>query len=100
MGFELARTASRVALTFFPILLFKNIKSRKMIKYAAIHGIPTSDEHREKQMNKIKKRTRLLQVLLLVPFLLFWSTIVASLERTPLTGRSVNSMFQKWVPHF
>lgn len=29
----------------------------------------------------------MLQVLLSIPFLLFWSTIVASLEKTPLTGR-------------
>lgn len=100
MGFELARTASRIALTFFPLLFFKNIRSRRMIKYAAIHGIPTSEEHKEKLLNKIKKRTKVLHLLLLVPVLLFWSTIVASLEKTPLTGRSVNSMFRKWVPHF
>lgn len=97
MGFELARTASRVALTFFPLLLFKNIRSRKMIKFAAIHGIPTSDELREKHMNKIKIRTKILHALLLVPFLLFWSTIVASLERTPLTGRSVNETLWRWL---
>jgi hypothetical protein len=93
MGFELVRTASRVVLTFFPLLVFKNMRSRKWIKYAAIHGIPTSEENKEKHINGIKRRTRALQILLSIPFLLFWSTIVASLEKTPLTGRSVNQKF-------
>ncbi|KDR76253.1 hypothetical protein GALMADRAFT_247551 [Galerina marginata CBS 339.88] len=86
-GFELARTASRIALTFIPLLWFKNKRSEKMIKYAALHGFPTSEEHKEKQMSKIRRRTRALQVLLFIPFFIFWATIVASLEQTPLTGR-------------
>lgn len=38
-------------------------------------------------MKKLKHSTRVLQVLAFIPFALFWATIIASLERTPLTGR-------------
>ncbi|KAF8968155.1 hypothetical protein BDZ97DRAFT_1655502 [Flammula alnicola] len=86
-GFELARTASRIALTFFPLLWFKNMKSHRIIKYAAIHGLPASEEHKQKHLKRIRRRTRMLQILLFIPFTLFWATIIASLERTPLTGR-------------
>ncbi|KAF9476709.1 hypothetical protein BDN70DRAFT_862910 [Pholiota conissans] len=87
-GFELARMASRIVLTFFPILLWKNMKSRKIIKYAAIHGIPAMEEHKIKHMNRIRSRTRILTLMMLVPVVLFWATIIASLENTPLTGRT------------
>lgn len=38
-------------------------------------------------------RTILFHVLILTPILLFWATIIASLERTPLTGRYVPILF-------
>lgn len=78
--------ASRVVLTFFPILLWKNMKSHRIIKYAAIHGVPAMEEQK-KHMDRIRSRTRLLQIILAIPVILFWATIVASLECTPLTGR-------------
>ncbi|EAU85481.2 hypothetical protein CC1G_06382 [Coprinopsis cinerea okayama7 len=58
-----------------------------MMKHAHIHGIQISEEKREKYMKRLKLSTRLLQAMLLFPFLVFWATIVASLEQTPLTGR-------------
>ena len=79
--------ASRVVLTFFPILLWKNMKSHRIIKYAAIHGVPAMEEHKKMHMDRIRSRTRLLQIILAIPVMLFWATIVASLECTPLTGR-------------
>uniref|UniRef100_A0A8H7Y290 Peptidase M48 domain-containing protein n=1 Tax=Psilocybe cubensis TaxID=181762 RepID=A0A8H7Y290_PSICU len=85
--FELARVASRIALTFIPFLWFNNVRSHKMIKYAALHGFPLSEEKQMKHMKKIRRRTMMLQFLLFVPFVLFWATITASLEKTPLTGR-------------
>lgn len=84
--------ASRVVLTFFPILLWKNMKSAKIIKYAAIHGIPALEEHKQLHMSRIRSRTRLLQIILAIPVILFWATIVASLECTPLTGRCVHAL--------
>ncbi|KAJ3512667.1 hypothetical protein NLJ89_g3389 [Agrocybe chaxingu] len=67
--------------------MFKKHKSKRVIKYAAIHGVPASEETKQKHLKKIRVSTKLLQLLLAVPFLLFWSTVIASLERTPLTGR-------------
>ncbi|KAF8071898.1 hypothetical protein FPV67DRAFT_904367 [Lyophyllum atratum] len=84
---ELARTAARIVLTFMPIILISNAKSKKHIKYAALHGIPKSEESKERVLKQIRNRKFLLYGLLLVPMTLFWATIVASLEKTPLTGR-------------
>lgn len=92
-GLELARTAGRITLTFIPILLLGKRKERKEIQFAAVHGIPVSDEQKEAHVRNLRRKTHLLRVLLLVPFSLFWSTIIGSLERTPLTGRSAIFLF-------
>ncbi|KAF8656244.1 hypothetical protein AX16_002680 [Volvariella volvacea WC 439] len=84
---ELARTAARITLTFFPFLLLLKRKARRHIKLAELLGNPPSPEKRSKIMRKLKINNFLLQLLLFVPFTLFWATIIASLERTPLTGR-------------
>ena len=47
------------------------------------------EEKRPVILQKIRTRTILFHLMLLTPVLLFWATIVASLERTPLTGRCV-----------
>ena len=47
------------------------------------------EEKRPEILQKIRTRTILFHMMLLTPVLLFWATIVASLERTPLTGRCV-----------
>ncbi|KAF8149908.1 hypothetical protein B0H34DRAFT_667077 [Crassisporium funariophilum] len=86
-GFTLVRTASRVALTFIPLLWITTLKSHKVLKYSAIYGIPTTEAQKERHIKKIRNGNILLRVLLLVPLVLFCSTIVASLEQTPLTGR-------------
>lgn len=74
-------------MTFVPVILIGNHKSRRKIKHAALHGVPASEEKVNRQLRKIRYRTLMLNFLFLVPFTLFWLTIVASLERTPLTGR-------------
>jgi len=81
--------ASRVALTFIPLLWLKNKFSSKFVKFAAIHGVSVSEEKKERVLREVRRRTLLLQVLLTIPFALFWATIIASLERTPLTGRCI-----------
>lgn len=85
----MARTAGRIALTFIPILMLGKMKEKRAIQYAAIHGIPLSDEKKEAHTRNLRRKTRLLQMLILIPFSLFWSTMIGSLEQTPLTGRSV-----------
>ncbi|KAF8627021.1 hypothetical protein AX15_004602 [Amanita polypyramis BW_CC] len=84
---EFTRTASRIAMTLVPVILFGNHKSRRTIKHAALHGVPASEEKVNRLLKKIRARTLMLNFLFLVPFTLFWATIIASLEQTPLTGR-------------
>jgi len=86
-AFEIARTTSRIALTLVPVLLLGRGRSRRIVNHAHIHGIEISEERRAEHLKKLKYSTRLLQILTVIPFLLFWATIVASLEQTPLTGR-------------
>lgn len=86
---ELARTASRVALSLAPLLLLKNHKSRKRLQ----KDLPGMEEERPVILQRIRTRTILFHLMLLTPVLLFWATIVASLERTPLTGRYVFTVF-------
>ncbi|KAG6851106.1 hypothetical protein H0H93_000986 [Arthromyces matolae] len=84
---ELARTAARIVLTFMPVIVLTNSKSKKKLKWAALHGVPKSEETVARVMKQIEHRKQLLYFLLLVPSLLFWGTIIGSLEQTPLTGR-------------
>lgn len=76
------------------MLLFKNRMARKRLEHAHEHGTPAGhealwEENKTRLAENIKKRTTLYQMLVLVPITLFFATITASLERTPLTGRYV-----------
>ncbi|GLB40384.1 putative peptidase family M48 [Lyophyllum shimeji] len=84
---ELARTAARIVLTFMPVILISNAKSKKIMRYNEIHGIPKSEESKERVLKQIRTRKYVLYGLLLVPATLFLATILASMEKTPLTGR-------------
>ena len=88
---EVARTAGRVALSLAPFLLMKNRRSRKRLQ----KNLPGMEEERPVILQKIRARTILFHLLIFTPILLVCATIVASLERTPLTGRYV---FYR-VPH-
>ncbi|EIW57450.1 uncharacterized protein TRAVEDRAFT_37917 [Trametes versicolor FP-101664 SS1] len=79
--------AARIGLTFVPILLLGNLRSKKLIKVADEHKIPELVEKREEMLGKIRRNTVLFHILIFVPIIIFWATIIASLERTPLTGR-------------
>uniref|UniRef100_A0A0W0EZN5 Peptidase M48 domain-containing protein n=1 Tax=Moniliophthora roreri TaxID=221103 RepID=A0A0W0EZN5_MONRR len=84
---EIARTAGRIVLTFVPIILLKNHKSRRYLKHAELIGKPASEEKREQVLKRIRQRTIFFHILLAIPVTLFWATVIASMERTPLTGR-------------
>ena len=81
--------AARVGLTFVPILLLTNMKSKKMIQHAEKYGSshPELEMKKERMLRKIRHRTVLFHILIFIPLILYWATIIASLERTPLTGR-------------
>ncbi|KAJ7104139.1 hypothetical protein B0H15DRAFT_808715 [Mycena belliarum] len=84
---EIVRTAARIVLTVLPVLLLKNYKTRRHLKHAALHGVPLSEDRTEALLKRIRQRTLIFHALFFIPAVLFWCTILASLERTPLTGR-------------
>jgi len=86
---ELAKTLSRVALSLAPLLFFNNRNSRRILQ----KNLPGTEEERPVILQRIRARTFLFHVLIMTPILLFWATIIASLERTPLTGRYVFTLF-------
>ncbi|PPQ66222.1 hypothetical protein CVT24_000334 [Panaeolus cyanescens] len=86
-GLELARTAGRIALTFIPVLWLGNMKAKKMFKYAAVHGIKHTEEKKQLYIRRMRRSANLAKILFAIPMLLFWATLIAGLERTPLTGR-------------
>ncbi|KAF9066640.1 hypothetical protein BDP27DRAFT_1330293 [Rhodocollybia butyracea] len=86
-GLQLAQTVGRIALTFVPVILMKNHRTRKHLHFADIHGIPGAEDKKLVLLQRIRKRTIFFQVLLAIPAVLFWLVMIASMERTPLTGR-------------
>jgi len=95
---EIIRTAGRVALTFIPVLLVKNHASRRILKKIELVKKESGDgtlprsvkDFVSKQGNllqSIRRRTIIFHALIFTPVILFWAAVVASLERTPLTGR-------------
>ncbi|KAH9945374.1 peptidase family M48-domain-containing protein, partial [Epithele typhae] len=84
---EMSRMAARIGLTFVPILLLGNMKSKKILQHAEKYGHPDFEAKREQMLRSIRTRTILFHILIFVPIFVFWATIIASLERTPLTGR-------------
>ena len=49
--------------------------------------IPELVAKKDDILRKLRQRTILFHILIFVPIIIFWATIIASLERTPLTGR-------------
>jgi Zn-dependent protease with chaperone function len=95
---EVIRTAGRIALTFIPVLLVKNHASRKLLKKIEYVKRESGDSalprpvkefvsKQGKLLQSIRRRTILFHALVFTPFVLFWAAVIASLERTPLTGR-------------
>jgi hypothetical protein len=95
---EVVRTAGRVALTFIPVILVKNHASRKLLKKIEIVKKESGDStlprpvkefvaNQGNLLQSIRRRTILFHALIFTPFIMFWVAVVASLERTPLTGR-------------
>ena len=72
-------------MTFIPLILLKNHKSRRKLQHAETTGEILGEK--DLIVKRIRNRTILFHALLFTPFILFWATILASLERTPLTGR-------------
>ncbi|KAI0714330.1 peptidase family M48-domain-containing protein [Cerioporus squamosus] len=84
---EFARMVARVGLTFVPLLLLGNMRSKKWLQHGDKMGHPNWEEKKASIERKIRTRTIWFHILIFTPLILYWATIVASLERTPLTGR-------------
>jgi hypothetical protein len=86
---EVVRTAGRIALTFLPLILFKNRWTKKYLKHHdKFHpGEPVDEERKAALLKHIRARTVVFNVLLFIPVALFWLAILASAEQTPITGR-------------
>ncbi|KAI1797232.1 peptidase family M48-domain-containing protein [Ganoderma leucocontextum] len=84
---EFARMTARVGLTFVPLILLRNMRSKKWLQRAEESGHPKLEQKREDILRGMRQRTILFHILVFIPLVLYWATIIASLERTPLTGR-------------
>ena len=86
---EVVRTAARIALTFMPVILLKNWKIKRKIEWAEKRGDKELVEKLQNHLMVRSNRHRLIffHILLVIPVIIFWATILASMERTPLTGR-------------
>ncbi|KAI6154473.1 hypothetical protein EDD17DRAFT_1764911 [Pisolithus thermaeus] len=85
----LIRTVGQVALTFLPVVLFRNRIARKYTKYLASFRDSqiVSEEKKALLLRRIRWSRLLFRILVFVPVALFWIVILASAERTPITGR-------------
>lgn len=77
-------TVTRVAMTLVP---FTIVKLKLMGGF--MRRLPLDEPKRAKFAHSIKASRKLMLALFLVPATMFWAALVASLERTPLTGRCV-----------
>lgn len=86
---EIVRTAARIVLTFLPIMFFKNMRAKKCLKKAEAEGdtVLANRIRAKLSVQSMRRRTIIFNVLLSIPVIIFWAAIMASLERTPLTGR-------------
>jgi hypothetical protein len=64
----------------------KKILSRILHRHESLYPNTESDR-KDEMVTKIRSINRAFFVMLMLPCAVFWATILASLERTPLTGR-------------
>ncbi|KAL5486017.1 hypothetical protein ACEPAI_7061 [Sanghuangporus weigelae] len=83
---EVARTVTKIALTFLPIVAVKNFMTRKYLKKIIKHH-PELAYKRDEVERHLRKSIISYRFLVAVPIVLFGLTFLASLERTPLSGR-------------
>ena len=86
---EVIRTTARITLSLLPVFLIKNAAMKRKLRMAQESGDTEMIERIQKHMTVKKKKERMLivHILLFIPVFIFWATILASMERTPLTGR-------------
>ncbi|KAG9055093.1 hypothetical protein FS842_003174 [Serendipita sp. 407] len=81
------QVVGRVALTLLPMAVIKRSVFRKLIKHLPVSEHPTLATLHSRMQSSIKVINVTLWGILILPGALFLATILASLERTPVTGR-------------
>ena len=84
--------AARIALTFLPVVIIRNHFAKKYMKHVENKpefNNPEFAEKTEKVQKMMRRGVMFYRVLIAVPLGLFALTSLASLERTPLSGRCV-----------
>lgn len=86
---EILRTTARIALTFAPFLWFKSMRAKRIMKIAHERGDTKLIERMNKYMSvrAVRRRAIIMYSMTFIPLFILFAMIVASLERTPLTGR-------------
>jgi len=87
--FNWLQTIIRIALTLVPMALVRKHMGAKWIRKLDRHPnkFPELEAARPRLMRKIKINGIILRILLYLPTGLFALVVLASLERTPITGR-------------
>ncbi|KAH7097316.1 hypothetical protein BKA62DRAFT_624052 [Auriculariales sp. MPI-PUGE-AT-0066] len=78
-------TVTRIVMTLVPMTLIKLRFMSAVLK--KLPDDPRVIAHKDSFLRNIKCTKKSLLVMVAIPFALFWTTILSSLERTPLTGR-------------
>lgn len=84
---SVVQTVGRVALTLLPMAVLKRSIFQKLIKHLPLSEHPTLATMHQHMNDSIKMINVAVWALLIIPGSLFAATILASMERTPVTGR-------------
>ncbi|KAG8964269.1 hypothetical protein FRC03_002036 [Tulasnella sp. 419] len=80
------QTIGRVTMSLFPIVIFKKKLFQRFLRQMDPNS-PNAAIKYERFRRYIEYTRKIIFVLLGIPFGFFWLTVLASSERTPLTGR-------------
>ena len=83
---EFARMITKIVLTFLPFVAVKNIFMRKYLKHVSKDN-PEMEYKRNLVEKRLRRYTLSYRTLVAIPIFIFGLTLLASLERTPLSGR-------------
>lgn len=83
---ELTRVITKVVLTFVPLIAIKNAFTRKYVRHF-MKDKPELEHKRVVLEKKMRTLTLSYRTLVAIPIVLLGLTFLASLERTPLSGR-------------
>lgn len=84
---SVVQMVGRIALTLLPVALLKRGLFRKLIKHLPLSEHPTLAGMHQHMQSSIEFINVALWALIIIPGSLFAATFIASLERTPVTGR-------------